>query len=83
MADTDRIRIVLAHHLTREDEQLAPGDEIDVPHHEARQLISAGYVAGVDPSDPQAVAKALAPEPARKQLAPKPPADKAEGKASA
>ncbi|MFJ1706842.1 hypothetical protein [Kitasatospora sp. NPDC088346] len=83
MADTDSVRIVLAHHLTREDVDLAPGDEIDVPHHEARQLIAAGYVVGVDPSDPVAVAKALAPAPARKQLAAKPRVDKAEDKPGA
>ncbi|WP_371500300.1 hypothetical protein OG871_27565 [Kitasatospora sp. NBC_00374] len=77
------VRITLAHHLTRDGADLAPGDEIEVPHHEARQLIASGYVAGADPSDPEAVAKALAPEPSRKQLAAKPPADKAEAKPSA
>ncbi|WP_327074437.1 hypothetical protein OG196_31855 [Kitasatospora purpeofusca] len=79
MADTT-VRIAVAHHLTWEGIELTPGDEIELPHHQARQFVASGYAAGVDPSDPEAVAKALAPQPARKQLAAKAPADKAEGK---
>ncbi|WP_406205300.1 hypothetical protein OH807_30610 [Kitasatospora sp. NBC_01560] len=79
----ENVRITLAHHLNRDGVELAPGDEIEVAHQEARQLIASGYAAGVDPSDQEAVAKALTPEPARKQLAAKPPADKAEGKTGA
>ncbi|MFF2620090.1 hypothetical protein [Kitasatospora sp. NPDC058046] len=81
MAQPDHVRIVLAHHLTRDGEQLMPGDEIEVPHHEARQLISAGYVANVDPTDTDAVAKALAPV-ERKPATAKPAANKAAGQAS-
>ncbi|WP_371517674.1 hypothetical protein [Kitasatospora sp. NBC_01300] len=84
MAHTDTVRIVLAHHLDRQGKSLLPGDEIEVPHDEARQLVSAGYVAGVDPSDAEAVAKALAPAVERKPALSKAPANKAaEGQASA
>ncbi|MFB8235533.1 hypothetical protein ACFC58_03185 [Kitasatospora purpeofusca] len=82
MADTT-VRIAVAHYLTWEGYELAPGDEVELPHHQARQFIASGYAAGVDPSDPEAVAKALTPQPARKQLASKAPADKAEGPAGA
>ncbi|MFJ8043794.1 hypothetical protein ACIRBX_25160 [Kitasatospora sp. NPDC096147] len=75
MADT--VRITLAHHLTRGGEDLLPGTEIEVPPHEARELIAAAYVAGVDPGDAEAVAKALAPATTSKQLTPKAPATKA------
>ncbi|MFJ6777165.1 hypothetical protein ACIQOV_40500 [Kitasatospora sp. NPDC091257] len=81
MAQPDHVRIVLAHHLTRDGEQLMPGDEIEVPQHQARQLISAGYVANVDPTDSDAVAKALAPVEG-KPAAAKPTANKAAGQAS-
>ncbi|MFJ6380136.1 hypothetical protein ACIQI7_09065 [Kitasatospora sp. NPDC092039] len=82
MAQPDRVRIVLAHHLTREDKDLLPGDEIEVPYHEARQLISAGYVANVDPADTDAVANALAPVVEPKPAVARPPANKAAGQAS-
>ncbi|MGW4694872.1 hypothetical protein ACWEO1_21140 [Kitasatospora cineracea] len=70
------VRITLAHHFDRDGAQLLPGDEIDVPTYEARKLITAGYVAGVDPNDPEAVAKALAPAAERKPSMAKPPANK-------
>lgn len=82
MAQPDHVRIVLAHHLTRHDEQLLPGDEIEVPHHEARQLIGAGYVADLDPTDSAAVAKALQPTIESKPAMAKPTANKAAGQAS-
>ncbi|WP_224274934.1 hypothetical protein [Streptomyces sp. LS1784] len=81
MAQPDSVRIVLAHHLTRGGEQLLPGDEIEVPHYEAQQLIGAGYVADVDPADSAAVAKALAPAESKPAMA-KPTANKAAGLAS-
>lgn len=81
MAQPDHVRIVLAHHLTRDGEQLLPGDEIEVPHHEARQLIGAGYVA-VDPTDSAAVSKALTPAVESKPAVAKAPANKAAGQAS-
>ncbi|MBO1413223.1 hypothetical protein [Streptomyces sp. FH025] len=81
MAQPDRVRIVLAHHFSRDGEQLLPGDEIEVPHHEAQQLIGAGYVADVDPTDSAAVAKALAPVESKPALA-KPTSNKAAGQAS-
>lgn len=36
-----------------------PGLEITVPRDEARALIDAGYASGVEPTDTEAVAKAL------------------------
>ncbi|MCC9309144.1 hypothetical protein LN042_18995 [Kitasatospora sp. RB6PN24] len=60
----DTISITLAHHLHRDGADLLPGTVIDVPLQEARQLISSGYVAGADPSDPNSVARALGPTPA-------------------
>ncbi len=82
MAQPDRVRIVLAHHLTRDGEQLLPGDEIEVPHHEARQLIGAGYVAGLDPTDSVAAAKTLKPAAESKPAVAKPTVNKAAGQAS-
>ncbi len=73
------VRITLAHHFDRDGAQLLPGDEIDVPPHEARKLITAGYVAGVDPNDPAAVTKALTPTAERKPAMAKPPANKSVG----
>ncbi|MGX4733177.1 hypothetical protein [Kitasatospora griseola] len=80
-ASSGNVRIVLAHHFDRNGEQFLPGDEIDLPQQEARRLISAGYVAGVDPNDQEAVAKALAPTERKPSMA-KPPANKSAGTAS-
>ncbi|MFD7450373.1 hypothetical protein [Kitasatospora sp. NPDC059827] len=82
MAQPDHVRIVLAHHLTWHGEQLLPGDEIEVLHHEARQLIGAGYVADLDPADSAAVAKTLKAAVESKPAVAKATANKATGQAS-
>ncbi|MFJ4189434.1 hypothetical protein [Kitasatospora sp. NPDC089509] len=82
MPQPDHVRIVLAHHLTRDGEQLLPGDEIEIPHNEAQQLIGAGYVADVDPADSAAVSKALTFTGESKPAVAMAPANKAAGQAS-
>lgn len=54
--------------------EYAVGEEITVPMDEARAIISAGYALGVEPSDKEAVARALRTGPARPRAASPSPA---------
>lgn len=44
--------ITLAHHWSYDGKDYQPGDTLTVSADTARELRAAGYVAGVDPSDP-------------------------------
>lgn len=64
----DNVTITLAHPLTaeragrlrvKEVRDYQAGEQVSLPPGEAHALIGAGYASGVDPSDADAVRKAL------------------------
>lgn len=68
MAD-DMVTLTLAHPMTAEQSRLfrakdvkdydRPGMKITVPRDDARRIIDAGYAAGIEPTNTDAVAAAL------------------------
>lgn len=66
---SDLVTLTLAHPLTAEQAErlhakdskknYTQGDKITVPRDDARLIINAGYAQGIEPSDNEAVRKAL------------------------
>lgn len=58
----DTVKLTLAHPLTLDGTDYGTEDEVTVPREQAVAIINNGYAAGVEPSDPAAVARALGNE---------------------